>query len=214
MIRLTVARYYTPAGRCIQKPYTRGEGGAKEVDMEEYHRDLIDRYNSGELMHEDSIHFPDSLAFKTNKLHRTVYGGGGIMPDYFVPLDTIRYTSYHSAIVSSGALNTTVSHYVDNNRKTLEKKYKNFEAFNQQFTVDENLQKELIQEAEKVGVRYNDDDFQKSKSYIFLQLKALIARDIWEQGNYYQVINTINSSYLKALEVLNTSLYEDKLRRP
>ena len=95
MIRLTVARYYTPAGRCIQKPYE---------SIEKYNEDLIDRYNKGEMMSEDSIHFPDSLKFKTHKLARTVYGGGGIMPDYFVPIDTTLYTKYHRQLRDKGAL--------------------------------------------------------------------------------------------------------------
>ncbi len=214
MIRLTVARYYTPSGRCIQKPYTRIAGqDAREVDLEDYHMDLIERYNRGELLHEDSIHFPDSLAFKTNRLGRTVYGGGGIMPDYFVPMDTLRYTEYHSALVSSGALNQTVTHYIDKNRKALEKKYKDFQSYDEKFEITDEMLSELVKEGEKSSVTYNEEDFLKSRLLISLQMKALIARDLWNTSSYYQVMNRINSSYQKAIEVLNTSLYNGLLEK-
>ena len=108
MIRLTIARYYTPSGRCIQKPYdkTANPDGtlSGENNLEKYNQELIDRFNHGELMHADSIHFPDSLKYQTKKLARTVYGGGGIMPDFFVPIDTTQYTDYHRNIVAKGVV--------------------------------------------------------------------------------------------------------------
>ena len=128
MIRLTIARYYTPGGRNIQKPYTGGDAAA-------YNRDLIDRYNHGELMNADSIHFPDSLRSRTLVNHRTVYGGGGIMPDRFIPLDTSRYTDYHRRLVGLGYIYRTVLSYVDGHRKALRKRYPDFKSFSQQFTV-------------------------------------------------------------------------------
>ena len=110
MIRLTIARYYTPAGRCIQKPYD---------SSTDYNKDLIDRFNHGELMNADSIHFPDSLKVQTKKLKRTVYGGGGIMPDYFVPVDTTLYTDYHRNLVAKGVVIKTTMNFIEKNRKAL-----------------------------------------------------------------------------------------------
>jgi len=116
MIRLTIARYYTPSGRSIQKPYD------STVD---YNKDLIERFNHGELMNADSIHFPDSLKAQTKKLGRTVYGGGGIMPDYFVPIDTTLYTDYHRNLVAKGAVIKFTMLFIEGHRKELKNKYKN-----------------------------------------------------------------------------------------
>lgn len=122
MIRLTIARYYTPSGRCIQKPYDKtakldgGRSGGEE-NLEKYNQELIDRFNHGELMHADSIHFPDSLKYQTKKLARTVYGGGGIMPDFFVPIDTTQYTDYHRNLVAKGVVIKTTMKFIENHRK-------------------------------------------------------------------------------------------------
>ena len=124
MIRLTVARYYTPSGRCIQKPYTMG-------DKMKYNMDVIERYNHGELTNADSIHFPDSLKVQTKKLKRTVYGGGGIMPDYFVPIDTTLYTDYHRKLVGKGVIIKFTMKFIEDHRKELADKYKKFDSFNE-----------------------------------------------------------------------------------
>ena len=214
MIRLTVARYYTPSGRCIQKPYTRSskaDGNAVEVDMEEYNSDLIQRYNNGELMHADSIHFPDSLKYKTLVSERTVYGGGGIMPDYFVPIDTALYTKLHRNLMAKGVINKTVAKYVENNRKQLTKSYKNFSRFNSGFNVDDSMLAILRTEGEKVDIKFDEAEYSKSLPLIKLQLKALMARDLWNMSEYYQVINTVNESVLQAVKVLDEGLYDGKL---
>ena len=214
MIRLTVARYYTPSGRCIQKPYTRSnkaDGNAVEVDMEEYNSDLIQRYNNGELMHADSIHFPDSLKYKTLVSERTVYGGGGIMPDYFVPIDTALYTKLHRNLMAKGIINKTVAKYVENNRKQLTKNYKTFSRFNSGFSVDDSMLAILRTEGEKVDIKFDEAEYSKSLPLIKLQLKALMARDLWNMSEYYQVINTVNESVLQAVKVLDEGLYDSKL---
>ena len=135
MIRLTVARYYTPAGRCIQKPYE---------SIEKYNEDLIDRYNRGEMLSADSIHFPDSLKFKTHKLERTVYGGGGIMPDYFVPIDTTLYTKYHRQLRDKGVLMKVHFRQIDAHRDEWLSKYKKFDDFHKKFEVSPDMLRQLV----------------------------------------------------------------------
>lgn len=206
MIRLTVARYYTPSGRSIQKPYTKSakDGGkAVEVDFEQYRSDLIARYNNGELMHADSIHFPDSLKYTTKRLKRTVYGGGGIMPDYFVPMDTTSYTKLHRNLVAKGAVNKTVSVYIDNHRKDLQRRYKEFNAFNAGYQVGDDVLDILKEEADKVKEELTEEEYKLSLPLIRTQLKALMARDLWDISEYYQVINTTNESVIQALRILN-----------
>ena len=206
MIRLTVARYYTPSGRSIQKPYTKSVkdgGNAVEVDFEQYRSDLIARYNHEELMHADSIHFPDSLKYTTKRLGRTVYGGGGIMPDYFVPMDTTSYTKLHRNLVAKGVINKTSSVYIDTHRKDLQRRFKEFNAFNAGYQVGNDVLDILKEEAEKAKVDLTDEEYQQSLPLIRTQLKALMARDLWDISEYYQVINTANESVKQALRVLN-----------
>jgi carboxyl-terminal processing protease len=209
-IRLTTARYHTPTGRCIQRPY--------KDNIKNYRNDLIERYNHGELMHEDSISFPDSLKHQTLKLKRTIYGGGGIMPDLFVPLDTMKYTQYHRNLVGKGVLNKFILQYMEKNREELNKKYKAdknlFGKFKEEFEVSENDLKELIEAGEKEGVKLDSIQYGKSKNLIKKQIKANIARDMWESGEYFQIMNTENDIYMKALEVLSSKKnYEAALLR-
>lgn len=194
MMRLTVARYYTPSGRCIQKPYADG--------IESYNRDLINRYNSGELTSADNIHFPDSLRYRTAG-GRTVYGGGGIMPDYFVPLDTTRYTDAHRNIVAKGVLNQYVVGYFDKNQKVLKVKYPNFDAFEKGFTVTDAMMNDLRVAAEKDSIKIDAEQYAKSAPLIKTQIKALVARDLFTTSDYFRVINNASDSYRKALELIN-----------
>ena len=170
MIRLTVARYYTPTGRSIQKPYEDG--------VENYNKDLIQRYNKGELQNADSIHFPDSLKFTTLKNRRIVYGGGGIMPDYFVPLDTTRFTTVHRNIIAKGVLNQFVITYFDENKKSLAKEYPSYQAFENKFQVTDKMISKLKDKAEKEGIEIDKAQFESSDELIKLQIKALLARDM------------------------------------
>lgn len=212
MIRLTIARYYTPAGRCIQKPYDStanldGRLGG-EAGQEKYNQELLDRFNHGELMHADSIHFPDSLKYQTKKLARTVYGGGGIMPDFFVPIDTTQYTDYHRNLVAKGVVIKTTMKFIENHRKELKNKYKKFESFNGKFEVDEEMLSEMRAAADKEKIKFDEEQYNKSLPLIKTQLKALIARDLWDMNEYFQVMNTTNNSVKQALKVLNEGTYE------
>ena len=193
MIRLTVARYYTPAGRCIQKPYE---------SIEQYNADLIERYNRGEMMSADSIHFPDSLKCTTLKKGRVVYGGGGIMPDYFVPVDTTLFTKYHSRLSNKGVLLKVHFQLIDAHREEWTKKFDDYAVFSRDFELDEAMMQQLIEEGEKEGVKYDEVQYKKSEPLIILQLKALIARDLWDMNEYYHTINVVNESVKKAVELL------------
>ena len=196
MIRLTVSRYYTPTGRCIQKPYENGK-------IEEYHHDLIDRYNRGELMSADSIHFPDSMKYNTLVTERTVYGGGGIMPDVFIPVDTARYTDYHRKLVASGLVNRVSMNYLDRNRNRMMAKYPKFQQYKQDFVVEEDLMEELLKMAGDEKIEFEEEQYNRSKPLIMLQIKALIARDLYDMAQYFQIINDDNPSYQKALQIIN-----------
>lgn len=204
MIRLTVSRYYTPTGRCIQKPYERG-------NLDAYHHDLIDRYNKGELMSADSIHFPDSMKYQTLVTGRTVYGGGGIMPDVFIPVDTTRYTDYHRKLVAAGVVNRVAMNYMDRHRVELTKKYPTFAAYKQSFQVDDELLNELTLMGQQDKIELVAEEFERSKALIALQVKALIARDLFDMAQYFQIINEDNPSYLKALEIINSKEHYNRL---
>ncbi|MBR6320788.1 MAG: S41 family peptidase [Prevotella sp.] len=197
MIRLTVAHYYTPSGRCIQKPYEKG-------NKRSYDRDLMDRLNRGELTNADSIHFADSLKFTTLKEHRTVYGGGGIMPDYFVPLDTTRFTRYHRELAAKSVIIQQNLRFVDNHRNSLKAQYPDFGQFKQQFEVPQSLLDTILQEGEKLGVKPHDEAEQlKTLPLLRMQLKALIARDLWDMSEYYSIMNEDNDMVRRALELLS-----------
>ena len=212
MIRLTVARYYTPAGRCIQKPYeTTGDG---DDMLEQYHRDLLDRFDHGELMHADSIHFPDSLKYRTKRLGRTVYGGGGIMPDFFVPIDTTLYSDYHRNLVAKGVIIRSTTGYIEKHRQELKDNYKDFKAFNKKFEIDDAFMAEVRALADKEKIEFNEEEYTRSLSLIKTQLKALIARDLWDMSEYFQVMNTTDRTVQQALKVLDEDAYERLMARP
>lgn len=196
MIRLTVSRYYTPTGRCIQKPYEQGK-------QAEYQQDLIERYNRGELMSADSIHFPDSMKYNTLVSKRVVYGGGGIMPDVFIPIDTTRYTDYHRKLVATGLVNRVAMNYLDKNRASLAQKYTAFSAYKAKFEVGEDIMQDLLSLAEEDKIAFNEEEYNRSKPLIKLQIKALIARDMYDMSEYFQIINEDNPSFQKALQLLS-----------
>ena len=196
MIRLTIAHYFTPSGRCIQKPYEKG-------NQKDYAMDVMNRLKKGELTNQDSIHFADSLKFQTLHKQRTVYGGGGIMPDHFVPLDTTRYTQFHRQLAAKGVIIQQNLRYVDNHRKQLKKQYTDFESFKQTFEVPQSLVDDVLAEGKKQKLEpKNDEELQKTLPYLRLQLKALIARDIWDMSEYFSIINEENPTVKKALEVI------------
>jgi len=203
MIRLTIAHYYTPAGRCIQKPYRKGA-------PDDYAKDFDNRLKHGELTNRDSIHFNDSLKFYTLKKHRPVYGGGGIMPDVFVPLDTMRYTALHRKLAANGLIINSSLKYIDNHRKELKKNYPTFEAFESRFEVPRKLIDDIIAEAEKQDVKPKDDEeLRKTVPNLALQVKALVARDIFDMDEYFRIVNETSDivkaaiGEVKSEEVLN-----------
>jgi carboxyl-terminal processing protease len=229
MLRLTVAHYYTPSGRCIQKPYKPGE-------MEEYELDVDNRYKSGELMSADSIHFNDTTKYFTSH-HRLVHGGGGIMPDVFVPLDTTEFSTFYSDLLRKGAFNEYLVTYVDNNRADFKKSYPTLDDFKKNYTVSQKLFGDFLDNAEKLGVMVdtsvyisdgktglkrdtiklnskerhidrNNPGLKISERLIRLQIKALIARDLWNVEGYFEVINEANTSLRKAIEAITDNTFD------
>ncbi|MFP4663759.1 MAG: S41 family peptidase [Bacteroidales bacterium] len=208
MIRLTVARYYTPAGRCIQKPYKEGS--------EDYGHELIDRYNEGELTNSDSIHFPDSLLYRTLRKERNVYGGGGIMPDVFIPLDTTQVSDYHGELMRKGLIFSFAVQYVDKNRDMLNNKFEEFEKYESEFEVTDDIIAELDKFAnEKQEMKESMDDMDSDQlKRLKIHLKSLVASDLWETNEFYQVNNKINPSFLKAVELLrNPEKYDAIIKK-
>ena len=197
MIRLTVAHYFTPSGHCIQKPYVKGE-------KRDYEEDIEKRFKHGELYSQDSIHFSDSLRYETLRLHRTVYGGGGIMPDFFVPLDTTQYTLFHRQLAAKGVIINTSLKYIDKNRRQLSKQYASFEDFRAGFNVPQEVVDDVVAEAEKQNVKpKNDEELQQTLPMLRTQLKALIARDLWDMNEYFAIINEQNHIVQRALQILD-----------
>ena len=196
MMRITVAHYYTPSGRCIQKPYKKGE-------LKDYEMDLENRYKHGELTNRDSIHFDDSLKCYTLKQHRVVYGGGGIMPDEFVPIDTMKYTKYHRKLVMAGIVMEQDLKYVDQNRKKLKKLYPTFADFKQRYEVPQQLLDNIFKKGEEKNIKPADEaEMTRTLSYIKTQIKALVARDLWDMNEYFQIMNETNDTFLRGVELL------------
>ena len=206
MIRLTVARYYTPSGRCIQKPYEPG-------DREAYSKDIYNRYLDGELAHADSIHFADSLKYTTLTQHRVIYGGGGIMPDEFVPIDTTEYSDYYRDLLAKGTINRYAINYVDNNRQRLVAQYDDATDFADDFTVDDEMLDELRAFGAADSVKSDDEQWERSRELARTVVKALIARDVFtDPAAYYVVANRRNPIFNKALEIIcDDRLYKSKL---
>lgn len=263
VIRLTTARYHTPSGRCIQKSYSDG--------MDDYYSDFAKRYTSGELLNADKIKIPDSLKFSTNN-KRTVYGGGGITPDIFIPMDTSKINDYYIDLRRKNVLNDFTMDYIDQNREELLQKYPDFKKFQSGFLMDDVFMKQFNKAAEKAGVKknsinsekvnimlnqylqkiksdttltikynnYNDlaaflasdfENFKKeistyakkedatnikasenSDKFMAYQLKALIARNLYDINSYYQVIKDIDDAYIKAVEIIQNDKLFDKLK--
>ncbi len=202
MVRLTTARYYTPSGRCIQKPYVDGE--------EEYRDDIYKRFKHGELYHADSIKFPDSLRYFTQH-KRVVYGGGGIMPDYFIPLDTSFVSTYYTDILRKGLHNDFTIQYVDAKRRDLLKLYPDIKAFKSGFTSDRKLLDEFVTFAADKGVARNDKDLAISGEQLTTVLKALIARNLYNLNAQFEILGTNDDELLKAVEVIKNDALFQKL---
>lgn len=207
MMRLTVAHYYTPSGRDIQKPYAAG-------DQKKYNHDILDRLQSGELMHADSIKYIDSLKVNTLRLKRPIYGGGGISPDVFVPLDTTDFTNYYRDVMAKGDINKYAIRYVDNNRATLKKKYSDDTAFVKNFTVSTEMLRELYDMAEKDGVKFNEEEARKSEPLFKTVIKGLIGRDTYDNPTYFKVFNEYDPIFKEAYRLINSPDYDRLLSTP
>lgn len=195
-MRITIAHYYTPSGRCIQKPYKKG-------DPEDYAKDIENRLKHGELTSVDSIHLDKNKKYHTKRLHRVVYGGGGIMPDVFVPLDTTQFTRFHRQLTAKNIVINQLLNYIDHNRKSLVKHYKTFNDFKKGYEVPKEFTDSIIAEAKAKKVEPKDDaELNATLPALRTQLKALIARDLWSLNEYYQIWNDENQVLQRAVSLI------------
>ena len=194
MIRLTIARYYTPTGRLIQKPY--------DLGRDDYEKDLLNRIHNGELVSKDSIHLPDSLKYNTLVKSRVVYGGGGIMPDLFIPIDTTYYSDFYRDIIRKGILNQFILTFVDNNREELQDKYPTIIEFKADFVVSDGFFQQLLDYSKNENLTPEEEELSLSGDQIRNLMKAYVARDLWGTNEFYQIINESDSKILKSLQIL------------
>lgn len=204
MMRLTVARYYTPTGRSIQKPYEEGQLG-------KYQMDLSNRFLHGELQSADSISFPDSLKYETLINKRTVYGGGGIMPDLFVPIDTVALTDLHRNLIAKGVMNKLAINEVDNNRDVIKDSFQDANQYKLGYVLPESIFVKMKNMVIDDGIEWNKEQFELSEQLMSVQLKALMARDLYDQSAYYMIINDINEVFQEGLRVISSPSEYSKL---
>ena len=193
-VRITTSKYYTPSGRCIQKSYSDGSMA--------YRKEKYSRYKSGESFNKDSIKNNENEVYSTLLKNRKVYGGGGVVPDFFVPLDTNGTSAYFSKLIRKGVFNQFSLYYVNKNRDNLEKKYSNFEKYKTSFNTKNALQ-ELIEFAKDEGINFNEKQYNESKKTIEVRLKANIAQDLYDYKKFYEIINELNITLQKSLEIIN-----------
>jgi carboxyl-terminal processing protease len=203
MIRLTTAHYYTPSGRCIQKPYTEG--------VDEYQKDYIKRMESGELFSKDSIVENKAEKFATKVSNRTVYGGGGIMPDIFIPLDTSKYYAYYNTLSRKNVVNTGVLDIMDARRDEFKQKYFDFSIYSEKFEVTDEMIEKIIVAGEKEGVKRDEKSIEFARPLMKKQMKALIAKDLFSMSHYFQIMNDDDESIQKALESMAKKGTYDKI---
>ncbi|HHN47385.1 MAG TPA: peptidase S41, partial [Bacteroidales bacterium] len=197
VIRLTTARYFTPSGRSIQKPYDEG--------VAEYRKDLQKRLEHGELIYADSIHFPDSLRYLTNN-KRLVYGGGGIMPDIFLPIDTLGTSDYYSRLSRRGVINSFTLDYMDNNRSRLKADFTTEDDFINKFVVDDDFMEKFIEHAEKEGVERDEEGLEASGDHIRVMLKAFIGRNLFDLNIYYRIISEVDRELQQAIQTMGDDM--------
>ncbi len=204
MIRLTTAHYYTPSGRCIQKSYKNG--------LKEYREDYIHRMENGEMFSADSIKFDESQKFKTLINGRTVFGGGGIMPDIFIPMDTSSHYKYINKLRRKSVIYNYVLDYIDVNRNKLKLKYSDFDQFDKHFEVTTAMINKVVENGEKEGIEKDETSLEFSSNDMKKEIKAIIARDLFSRNDFYKVIYKDDKDILKALEVLeNQKKYDSYL---
>lgn len=195
MIRLTIARYFTPTGRSIQRSYTEG--------YDKYMENFYKRFTDGELMTVDSIHLPDSVKYRTLLNKRIVYAAGGIMPDVFVPADTSNNSPYFNKLIAKGVLNTFTLEFFDRNRSKLTSQYKSFSDFKSRFNFSPDDIKAFIAKGESDGVKFNEEQYNKSKEEILLILKGYVASNMWQSNELYQIVNEGDKVIARALQVIS-----------
>jgi carboxyl-terminal processing protease len=203
MVRLTTAHYYTPSGRCIQKPYTNG--------VKEYRKDYVNRMTSGEMFSEDSIVFDESLKHKTLVNGRNVFGGGGVMPDIFIPMDTSAHYGYINRLRRNNIIYNYVLDYVDSHRDELKSKYSEFEKFNEKFSVTIDMIDEIVAIGEKEGIEKNTESLAFAGENMKKEIKALVARDLYSRNDFFKVLYSDDEAILKALEVIENQTKYDNL---
>jgi carboxyl-terminal processing protease len=197
-IRLTTSRYYTPTGRSIQKPYDNGS--------EEYRKEKYARFETGEAFHIDSIKIADSLKFETKVKKRLVYGGGGIIPDVFVAIDTTISSNYSNELIRKGVMNEFALEYVNTNREMLKTNYPTFIDFKEKFDVVA-VTKQMCDEAVNKDLPFDEDGFKKGKQVIEVRLKALIAQNLFDSAKFYEIITPLNETLIRAVEFLEKDEY-------
>jgi carboxyl-terminal processing protease len=190
-IRLTISRYYTPSGRSIQKPYD---------NLDEYDKDITKRYKHGEFFHADSIKFNDSLKYTTLN-GRTVYGGGGIMPDYFVPLDTVNTSKYFNRLFEANVLREYAFNYAEVNKEAL--KSKGYESFKNSFDITGTMLNEIVEMGKKNNIEPDPRDLLKNKQLFQVYLKAEIARRVWGNESFYPIFNETNEVLQQAIKLFD-----------
>ncbi|MCU0358995.1 MAG: S41 family peptidase [Cyclobacteriaceae bacterium] len=190
-LRLTISRYYTPSGRSIQKPYDDGDA---------YSLDIIERYKKGEFFHADSIKFSDSLRYTTAN-GRTVYGGGGIMPDYFVPLDTSMNSHYLNALYSQLAIYEYAFAYAQDNKEALEAK--GLDHFRSKFIVTDQMINNLVKIGQRNKVKPDYADLKKNRKIFEIHVKAQIARRLWGNDGLFPIINETNEIFLQGIRLFD-----------
>jgi carboxyl-terminal processing protease len=195
MIRLTIARYYTPTGRSIQSPYNEG--------FDKYMSNFYKSFSDGEMISADSVHFPDSLKYKTLLYKRIVYGGGGLMPDVFVPVDTVPYSGYYRALGRKAVFSSFILEYADKNRNKIKSSFSSFDDFKERFQFSDDDIRAFIKKGEDAGVKYNDQQFKVSEKEILLALKAVLANNYWQTNEYFRIINTNDKLIEKALNLIS-----------
>lgn len=194
IVRLTTAHYFTPSGRGIQKPYENG--------VDDYKNDYQRRFEHGEMFSADSIYLPDSLRYKTLLSGRTVYGGGGIMPDIFVSMDTSALYAYYNRLQRNSIINNFTLEYVDQNREQLVKQYPDFSQFNNKFQIGDEIIEKIVALGEKDGIERDQESLNFTSGLIKKEIKAVIARDIYSRDQFYQIFNQDDKTILKALDIL------------
>lgn len=197
-VRLTIARYYTPTGRCIQRPYENGK--------DDYYEDFYERFHNGEIQNADSIHFDDSLKYTTPG-GRIVYGGGGIMPDIYVPYDSHNFPEYYNKLLDKGLIFRYAFKYTDTHRQDLNA-YEDFEDFNKGFTIDQKMFNDFLAYTKDMGIEEDPEGIRESDERIKILIKAFIARNLYDDEGFYPLYHRIDETFQRAIRYLNEEIKE------